>query len=133
MFLRQQSPVVPRLLHQSPSGFRCQPLVQRRQGVVLDWPPRLQVLPGCPRTLMSGTTLFQRICELDLEGIVAKHKLGPYVADRESSTWVKILNRRYSQKQGCEDNGSEGIRHQGSTRQRPLEGCKPPHQLLHSP
>jgi bifunctional non-homologous end joining protein LigD len=25
----------------------------------------------------SGTALFERICELDLEGIVAKHKFGP--------------------------------------------------------
>jgi ATP-dependent DNA ligase len=41
----------------------------------------------------AGTALFQRVCELDLEDIVAKHEFGPYVADRESSTWVKILNR----------------------------------------
>src|SRR5213594_3752657 len=47
----------------------------------------------------SGMALFQRICELDLEGIVVKHKSGPYVADRESSTWFKILNREYSQMQ----------------------------------
>src|SRR2546425_9096237 len=51
----------------------------------------------------SGTALFQRVCELDLEGIVAKHKFGPYVAGRESSTWVKILNREYSQKDGREE------------------------------
>ena len=41
--------------------------------------------------------------ELDLEGIVAKHKFGPYVAGREHSTWFKILNREYSQKDGRED------------------------------
>ena len=46
--------------------------------------------------------LFQRICELDLEGIVAKQKFGPYVAEREQSTWFKILNREYSQKDGRE-------------------------------
>jgi len=51
----------------------------------------------------SGTALFQRICELDLEGIVAKHKFGPYVAEREHSTWFKILNREYSQKDGREE------------------------------
>src|SRR5712692_10038598 len=28
-----------------------------------------------------GTALFQRVCEMDLEGIVAKHAFGPYVAD----------------------------------------------------
>jgi len=51
----------------------------------------------------SGAALFQRVCELDLEGIVAKHKSGPYVADRESSTWFKTLNREYSQMQGREE------------------------------
>src|SRR5438552_8109884 len=51
----------------------------------------------------SGTALFQRVCELDLEGIVAKHKSGPYVAEREHSPWFKILNREYSQKDGREE------------------------------
>jgi bifunctional non-homologous end joining protein LigD len=51
----------------------------------------------------SGTALFQRICELDLEGIVAKQKFGPYVTEREQSTWFKILNRAYSQKNGREE------------------------------
>ena len=37
--------------------------------------------------------LFQRVCELDLEGIVAKQKSAPYVTEREHSTWFKILNR----------------------------------------
>src|SRR2546430_10177816 len=31
----------------------------------------------------SGSALFQRICELDLEGIVAKQKFSPYVTERE--------------------------------------------------
>src|SRR5207253_4436122 len=30
----------------------------------------------------SGTALFQRVCELDLEGIVAKQKFSPYVTER---------------------------------------------------
>jgi len=47
--------------------------------------------------------LFQRVCELDLEGIVAKHKPAPYVTEREHSTWFKILNRAYSQKDGREE------------------------------
>jgi bifunctional non-homologous end joining protein LigD len=51
----------------------------------------------------SGIALFKRVCKLDLEGIVAKHKFGPYVEDREQSTWVKILNRNYSQKVGREE------------------------------
>ena len=51
----------------------------------------------------SGTALFERICELDLEGIVAKQKSAPYVTEREQSTWYKILNREYSQKDGREE------------------------------
>jgi bifunctional non-homologous end joining protein LigD len=45
----------------------------------------------------AGTRLFQRVCKLDLEGIVAKQKSGPYIADRENSTRFKIRNREYSQ------------------------------------
>jgi bifunctional non-homologous end joining protein LigD len=51
----------------------------------------------------SGTALFQRVCELDLEGIVAKQMFGPYVTEREHSTWFKIRNRRYSQMAGREE------------------------------
>jgi len=56
-----------------------------------------EYIEGC------GMSLFERVCELDLEGIVAKQKFGPYVVDRESSTWFKILNRGYSQKDGREE------------------------------
>jgi bifunctional non-homologous end joining protein LigD len=51
----------------------------------------------------EGTALFQRVCKLDLEGIVAKYKYGDYVEDREQTTWMKILNRQYSQKVGREE------------------------------
>jgi ATP-dependent DNA ligase len=50
----------------------------------------------------SGIALFERVCKLDLEGIVAKYKYAPYVEHREQSTWIKILNRKYSQKLGRE-------------------------------
>ena len=53
-----------------------------------------EYIEGC------GTALFQRVCELDLEGVVAKQKFGPYVTEREQSTWFKILNRKYSQMLG---------------------------------
>src|SRR6266581_2678930 len=56
-----------------------------------------EYIDGC------GTALFQRVCELDLEGIVAKQKSAPYVTEREQSTWYKILNRGYSQKDGREE------------------------------
>src|SRR5207302_3045454 len=50
-----------------------------------------------------GMALFQRICELDLEGIVAKQKSAPYVTERAQSTWFKIRNPNYSQMIGREE------------------------------
>jgi ATP-dependent DNA ligase len=49
-----------------------------------------------------GKVLFQRVCEMDLEGIVAKHSSGAYVTEPERTTWFKIKNRHYSQMEGRE-------------------------------
>ena len=49
----------------------------------------------------SGTDLFRAICELDMEGIVAKQAAGLYTPERTS--WVKIKNRFYSQAVGRAD------------------------------
>jgi bifunctional non-homologous end joining protein LigD len=48
----------------------------------------------------EGIALFKRVCEMDLEGIVAKHSFGPYT---EETTWFKIKNRNYSQMAGREE------------------------------
>jgi ATP-dependent DNA ligase len=45
----------------------------------------------------EGTALYSQVCELDLEGIVAKHKGSPYLSENTISTWFKIRNPRYSQ------------------------------------
>jgi bifunctional non-homologous end joining protein LigD len=50
----------------------------------------------------AGIALFERVRELDIEGIVAKHKYAPYGTSREDSMWYKIRNRDYSQMQGRE-------------------------------
>ena len=49
----------------------------------------------------SGTALFKKACELDLEGIVAKDGRAPY--DPQRSTWFKIRNQNYSQLAGREE------------------------------
>jgi len=49
----------------------------------------------------SGVALFEKCCDLDLEGIVAKYKHAPY--DPEQATWFKIRNRNYSQMVGREE------------------------------
>ena len=44
-----------------------------------------------------GVALFRKVCEFDLEGIVAKRRADPYGSE---TTWLKVMNRAYSQKQG---------------------------------
>jgi bifunctional non-homologous end joining protein LigD len=85
--------------------WRAERLIDRKQELrrLLNRLPASSRLKYVDDVDNSGTALFQRVCDLDLEGIVAKHKFGPYVTERESSTWVKILNRTYSQKQGREE------------------------------
>ena len=41
-----------------------------------------------------GVALYERVCEMDLEGIVAKHQSAPYFAEHAISTWYKIKNSR---------------------------------------
>ena len=48
----------------------------------------------------EGIALFKRMCEMDLEGIVASHSFGPYASETK---WFKINNRSYSQMQGREE------------------------------
>jgi bifunctional non-homologous end joining protein LigD len=85
--------------------WRAERLIDRKQELrrLLNRVPASSRLKYVDHVDDVGTALFQRVRELDLEGIVAKHKFGPYVTDRESSTWVKVLNRTYSQKHGREE------------------------------
>ena len=47
-----------------------------------------------------GVELFQTMCEMDAEGIVAKPKISPYREVGRRSTWLKIKNPDYSQAEG---------------------------------
>jgi ATP-dependent DNA ligase len=49
----------------------------------------------------SGRELFRVICEMGMEGIVAKPARGLYTSER--TTWVKIKNPSYSQAIGRSD------------------------------
>jgi ATP-dependent DNA ligase len=49
----------------------------------------------------DGKRFFEEICAQDLEGIVAKKKLGIYKDDGNS--WLKIKNRAYSQAEGRQE------------------------------
>jgi ATP-dependent DNA ligase len=47
-----------------------------------------------------GLALFEAVKRLDLEGIVAKRKADAYTP---STSWYKVLNPSYSQKEGRGD------------------------------
>jgi hypothetical protein len=55
----------------------------------------------CDHVEGNGEELFRLVCEADLEGIVAKPKFSPYLA--EHANWLKIRNRDYSQWVGREE------------------------------
>ena len=76
---------------------REQPLLERKarlRTLVPDSDPRLLFVDHIEE---RGVALFEKICEMDLEGITAKRKKGLY---REGTRWLKIKNRDYSQAEG---------------------------------
>ena len=93
------------LLFGDGKDWRSERLIDRKQELrrLLKSLPAISPLKYADHVDAKGTELFQRVCELDLEGIVAKHAIAPYVGDREKTTWFKVLNREYSQKQGREE------------------------------
>jgi len=79
--------------------LRKLPLIERKNRLA-----RLVQSSRCDRIIYAqhiereGKRFFQEICARDLEGIVAKRKLGIYKDDGNS--WLKIKNRSYSQAEG---------------------------------
>jgi ATP-dependent DNA ligase len=52
----------------------------------------------------TGCVLFDRACELDLEGVVAKRKDAPYRAtEKPALNWIKIKNAGCTQAEGREE------------------------------
>jgi ATP-dependent DNA ligase len=48
--------------------------------------------PGCPAT-PYGEALWEKVCALGLEGVVAKKRSGHYLPGRRG--WIKTKNRAY--------------------------------------
>jgi bifunctional non-homologous end joining protein LigD len=84
---------------------RNERLTDRKQELrrLLACVPETSLLKYADHVDGAGKALFEHVCRLDLEGIVGKHKSAPYVSSREETTWVKILNRSYSQREGREE------------------------------
>jgi bifunctional non-homologous end joining protein LigD len=86
------------LLHLNGNDCRRDSLAQRKLAL------RQLLVSGKPERAIyvdhveaEGRALYSRVCALDLEGIVAKHKHAPYLSETTISTWYKIRNPRYSQ------------------------------------
>ena len=69
----------------------------RAQGLV---PTNGERLLHCDHVEGMGEKLFHLVCQRDLEGVVAKRKVDPYLP---SASWLKIRNRKYSQWLGREE------------------------------
>jgi bifunctional non-homologous end joining protein LigD len=89
------------LLFLNGEDLRMLPLIERKA--------RLKRLLRRKRSLVlyldhidgSGHRLFEKVCEMDLEGIVAKRKDSQYRAtEKPSRYWIKIKNATYSQAEG---------------------------------
>jgi bifunctional non-homologous end joining protein LigD len=74
------------------------PLVERKRILRRLVPPQPSRLLYVDHIEARGVDLFREVCQLDLEGIVAKRRDGMY--DPDAPTWVKIKNRSYSQAVG---------------------------------
>lgn len=66
-----------------------------------------QSLPSNSRCLLQaqsvvgrGVALFEQVCAVDGEGVVAKWTQGPHRLVNGKSPWVKVLNPNYSQREG---------------------------------
>ena len=92
------------LLYAEGKDWRRDSLVERKAALrqIIHRLPTDSRLRFADHVEHSGVKLFERVCKLDLEGIVAKHKFGPYGGDDALSTWYKIRNRNYSQMVGRE-------------------------------
>jgi bifunctional non-homologous end joining protein LigD len=63
------------------------PLVERKQRLRAILPKPSQSVLFCDHVEATGEELFALACKRDLEGIVAKHKFGPYLQD--GAQWFK--------------------------------------------
>ena len=80
---------------------RSLPLIDRKLRLQTLVPKRAERLLYCDHVEGDGEGLFRLACQNDLEGIVAKRKSDPYLA--EHATWLKIRNQGYSQWVGREE------------------------------
>jgi bifunctional non-homologous end joining protein LigD len=88
------------LLWLNGKDLRELPLLRRKKVLKRILPSHSSHVLYVDHTIKDGQWLYQCACQLDLEGIVAKHGASPYQGKRSIHTWIKIKNPDYTQKQG---------------------------------
>lgn len=88
------------LLHCDGQDLKYSPLIERKQRLRAVLPKANKSVVFCDHVEQAGEGLFAIACQNDLEGIVAKHRFGPYL--QEQAQWIKIRNQNYSQWAGRE-------------------------------
>lgn len=91
------------LLHLNGKDLRGLSLIERKRALRKVVPVHSTYLLFADHVEAHGEWLFDRACERDLEGIVAKHRLSRYMVEDGNPAWVKIRNRRYSQMVGRDE------------------------------
>jgi bifunctional non-homologous end joining protein LigD len=79
------------------ADLRDMPLVQRKEFLRTRLPTEPTQILYADYVEGTGVELFRKVCEMDLEGIVAKRMNSLY---RDSTRWLKIRNPNYTQKEG---------------------------------
>jgi bifunctional non-homologous end joining protein LigD len=97
---RRPSYVAFDLLWLNGADLRSLPLSERRRQLRAILPANSPTITEAVSVERRGLELFQRVCEFDLEGIVAKRLGDPY---EPRVRWFKIKNPDYSQKKGRGD------------------------------
>jgi bifunctional non-homologous end joining protein LigD len=77
--------------------LRGLPLLKRKATLSRLLARRQSLLLYADCVASTGVQLFSTVCEMDLEGIVAKWKHGTYRSDGTKTSWIKIKNLAYSQ------------------------------------
>ena len=91
------------LLWLNGEDLRSLPLQARKDKLKRILPSRSRHLLYVDHTKGAGSELYRLVCQLDLEGIVAKRANSPYEENVQNPHWIKVKNPAYSQKEGRAD------------------------------
>src|SRR5206468_11940480 len=80
--------------------LRDLPLLERKRALRRILPRRGDAVRYVDHVRGRGVDLFRAVCELDLEGIVAKPAASPYRVNGSQPVWVKIKNASYTRAEG---------------------------------